>query len=179
MSKQIALVLGTARAERKSERVFTYLQELFNAKGLAEVTSVDVRDHISEAATIPPWGTGGTEEAPTEWQRIANDADIFVFILPEYNHGYPGEWKLLVDSLGSGVYEGKDVYIVGVSSGTFSGVRVADHVKPVLVELKMMPYKTALYIGNVEETFTEDGEPTDEAVRERATKFVDAVCGEA
>lgn len=173
--KQITLVLSTARKERQSEKVFSLLARYFNEHSGAELSTVDVRDHVLKPETIPPWGPGGASEKPTEWLTIVEKTDAFVFVLPEYNHGYPGEWKLLVDSVGAGDYNGKHAFIAGVSSGIFSGVRVADHVKPILVELMLIPHKTALYTGNVEAAFDESGNLTDEKARKRALTFVDEV----
>jgi len=172
--KNIALVLGTAREGRMSERVALYLRKHIEAQKDVTLQYVDVRDHVHTPHTTPPWGAGGAEKVHTEWQRIAEDADIFICILPEYNHGYPGEWKLLVDSLYD-EYKGKHAYIVGVSNGIFSGVRVADHVKPVLVELGFLPHKTALYVGHVDTTFDEAGNALDEKFTERANTFVEKV----
>lgn len=173
--KKVALVLGTGREGRQSEKAARYLAGLFEAREGVALTFVDVGEHVKAPETIPPWGEHGTENVPTKWQSIAKRSDVFVFVLPEYNHGYPGEWKLLVDLLYE-EYAGKHAYIVGVSSGAFSGVRVADHAKPVLVELGLIVHRTALYIGNIEELFGGNGEPLDEKLRERAQKFVDAVC---
>lgn len=176
--KNITLVLGSAREGRESEKVAEYLKSLLEGREDATVTYVDVREHVTRAVTMPPWGAGGANEVPTPWQKIAQGTNAFIFVLPEYNHGYPGEWKLLVDSLYK-EYTGKDAYIAGVSDGVFSGVRVADHVKPVLVELGLVPHKTALYVGKVDEAFDDAGAPLDPALSERALKFVDAVCKSA
>lgn len=176
--KAITLVLTTARKERESEKVFRYLESLFKERDKVSLTTVDVRDHVSEARTIPPWGTDGVKTNETAWQTIAQNTDAFVFVIPEYNHGYPGEFKLLLDSLYD-EYKGKDAYIVGVSEGAFSGVRVADHIKPVLVELQLVLHRTALYIGNVDTVFKTDGVLTDETVALRTEKFVDAVSKKA
>ena len=176
--KRITLVLGTARKGRNSERVARYVRSLFEAQSDARLTFVDVREHIQMAETVPPWGEGGANEVKTPWQKIATDTESFVFILREYNHGYPGEWKLLLDSLYK-EYKGKDAYIVGVSDGTFSGVRVADHVKPVLVEVGLVPQRTALYVGHADDALTEEGESTDEKFSERAEAFVAEVCRKA
>lgn len=172
----ITIVLGTARKERKSERVFTVLGEAFRRQEQATVEMVDVRDHVTIPETIPNWGVGGADEVPTKWKDIVAETDSFVFVLPEYNHGYPGEWKLLVDSLFA-EYAGKKAYIVGVSGGSFSGVRVSDHVKPILVELNFNVQKTGLYVGSVTDTISEDGEVADEKFSKRVRKFVDEVAG--
>lgn len=171
----ITLVIGTARKGRASERVAKALHAAFVHSGV-EPTLVDVRDHVTHAETVPPWGEGGAKQIPTQWQQVVQSSDALVFILPEYNHGYPGEWKLLVDSLYS-EYKGKAAYIVGVSDGTFSGVRVADHVKPVLVELGLSVQRTALYVGKAPEVINEQNEVQDEALKTRMEKFVSQVLG--
>lgn len=171
---QVTIVLGTARKGRQSEKVGKLLEKSFISAGDTTVELVDVRDHVTLPETIPNWGEGGANEKSTVWKDIVSRTDSFIFILPEYNHGYPGEWKILVDSLYN-EYKGKKAYIVGVSSGMFSGVRVADHVKAVLVELNMDVQKTALQVGKVKDLIDEEGNTEDEAFMERVTKFVDAV----
>lgn len=170
----LTVVLGTARKERNSERVYLALLKAFGTMNDIMVEGVDVREHVEVPETIPNWGLGGADEHPTPWKDIVGRTDTFVFILPEYNHGYPGEWKILVDSLFK-EYSGKRAFIVGVSGGTFSGVRVADHVKPILVELNFHVEKTALYVGKVKESVNEMGTVVDEKLEERIEKFVDQV----
>lgn len=172
---KLALVLGTARKARRSEKVSQYLLHQFEKRDGVEVMYVDVRDHVHATETVPPWGEGGTETVATDWQGIAKVADVFVFVLPEYNRGYPGEWKMLLDSLYD-EYKGKHVYVATVSTGMFAGVRVAEHVKPVLVEVGLILHKASLHIGKIKEAFTNDGEFVDEGMRERVKKFIDAVC---
>ena len=174
----ITLVLGTARAERSSEAVTTALQNAFTAKGVT-INFIDVKDHVKEAVTVPDWGTGGANEVPTQWQETVAASDSFVFVLPEYNHGYPGEWKLLIDSLGKQAYKGKKAYTVAVSAGSFAGVRLADHVLPVYVELNLQPMPNRLYIGSVKKAFGSNGEVTEETTQERIDAFVDTVVEES
>jgi len=170
----ITIVLGTARTGRNSERVYLALQEMFPKNKNANVTSVDVRDYVQLPQTIPSWGEGGADTKESKWKTVVKDTDAFVFILPEYNHSFPGEWKLLVDTL-SKEYSGKTAYIVGVSSGVFAGVRVSDHVKTVLIELNFSVPKVGLYIGKVADVITEQGTINDEALKDRIAQFVDAV----
>ena len=170
----ITIVLGSARKGRRSEHVARALEKCLRIHKAVDVAYVDVRDHVRLPETIPPWGVGGANEVSTIWKDTVQKTDVILFVLPEYNHGYPGEWKLLVDSL-SKEYTGKKAYIVGVSSGSFSGVRVADHVKPVLIELNFTVQKKGLYVGSLETVFDEGGVLIDDTVRERMSSFVDDV----
>ncbi len=163
----IPVVLGSAREGRQSEKAARFVfDELQKQDGVA-TEFVDVRDHVSGIATVPPWGVGGANEVPTKWKDVATRADAFIFVLPEYNHGYSGEFKLLLDSLYN-EYERKPVAVCGVSAGSFGGARVIDHIKPILVELKMIPIRNSLYFGKIKELFDENGLLVDESVRERA-----------
>ncbi len=167
----IALILGTARNGRRSEAVAGVVLQKLSTAG-HQPTLVDVREHITSAATTPPWGTGGVDEAPTKWLAIASAAEAFIHIMPEYNHGYPGEWKLLVDSLGQKIYQDKPAYVVGVSNGPFGGARVVEHVQPVLWELGQKLSTNVLYISNAGKIFSEAGELIDETTAERIDNFV-------
>lgn len=171
----IPVILGTAREGRASEKVARFVFEELNKQEGVETVFIDVRDHVTAAVTTPPWGTGGANEKPTPWKEVAEKADAFILVIPEYNRGYPGELKLFLDSLHDD-YDKKPVALCGVSSGIFGGARVLDHIKPVLVELKMTPIRSALHFPKIKEAFNEKGDPTDEKARERAAAvFADLI----
>jgi NAD(P)H-dependent FMN reductase len=170
--KQLTLVLGTAREGRESEKVAKLLHTAFSAKDGVAVTYVDIRDHLTEPRTIRRKDT--TTDAYARWQEIVVHTDAFVFVIPEYHRGYPGEWKLFIDSLET-EYRDKQAYIVGVSNGIFAGVRMGEHIKPVLIELGFVLSRVALYIGNVDTVFGGDGSVADAATATRLKKFVDDV----
>ncbi len=171
--KNITLVLGTAREDNKSRRVLLALEkELANKTSNLEI--VDIKDHVLSPVTTPPWGQGGADTVPTKWKEIAGKTDTFIFILPEYNHGYPGEWKILMDSLYA-EYAGKDVYLAGVSKGTFAGVRVVEHVQPVLHMFGLVLKNPTLYVGDVESSLDETGKILNDKLKERVEEFTNLI----
>lgn len=153
----IAIVLGTARKGRKSEFVAKHLHDHFTKRDGAKAVYVDVKDHLKTFATTR-FGKEEAEAAGHLWQSIACDADGFVFVIPEYNHGYPGEWKLLLDSLYKKEYMGKVAGLVGVSSGALGGARAIELATLTLSTRGMYVMKDALRFPHVEELF--DGEGT-------------------
>jgi len=169
----ITVVLSTARTERQSENVAEVVFDAFNRAEGVHATYVDVKDHVMTPTTRPSWGTEGLDTPLLKWKEIAEGTDGFVFVIPEYNHGYPGEWKLLVDAL-TKPFHGKAAAVVGVSRGIFSGARVIEHVAPVLIELGFVTRNTALYFGNVGERFDEAGNLIDHEQMKRMDKFVEA-----
>lgn len=154
MKLPVAIVLGTARAKRESEKIAQLPLTILNADGRTEPVLVDVRDHLASSHTVLPWDVQGTEHVVTPWKELALQARGFVFVVPEYNYGYPGELKLLLDTLYR-EYRNKPVMLCGVSSGRFGGARVVEHLKPVLIELGLIPVNPALHVIEVGSFFTD------------------------
>jgi NAD(P)H-dependent FMN reductase len=124
---------------------------------LAEVKSkgmeseiIDVRDYRMEATD----NTKKSKEAKRLAEKIGR-ADGIIMVSPEYNHGYPGELKMMLDLLYE-EYKGKPALICGVSRGIFGGARMVEQLRLICVGLGMIPISSALYFGNVEE-FDEHG----------------------
>jgi NAD(P)H-dependent FMN reductase len=155
-NKHIAVVLGTAREGRASEGVAKAVVAIINTMEGHSSELVDVRDHVTAAVTVPPWGVGGADETPTAWKEIVEKSHGLVLVTPEYNHSIPGELKLLLDSLTSS-YQGKAVGLVGVSAGTLGAARVMDHVRPILNTLNMHVVKNGVHISRVGEALADDG----------------------
>jgi len=173
MTSRLTIVTGTARQDNHSQQV---AQALYGTASGCDVTATltSVKDHIQKAETIPPWGSGGADTVPTTWKQLVADTDTFIFVLPEYNHSYPGEWKILMDSLYA-EYAGKKVYIAAVGGGQFAGARVMEHVLPVLVNFKFVIGNERLHVTADAGNFAADGSITDQALANRITTFVQAV----
>lgn len=168
----IPIVLGTARVGRSSQLVSDYIAKVVGEDERVSTEIVDVKEHVKEATTVPSWGEGGSDKEPTRWLHIIERSAGLILIIPEYNHGYPGELKLLLDSL-YGHYKGLAVGIVGVSAGTLGGARVIDHIKPVLIELNMHPIKVSVNFSGVKNAFSEDGEIVNDKTTEYVRRMVD------
>ncbi len=142
---EIPVVLGTAREGRESEKIARHVcSALANQRGVS-TRLVDVRDFVM-TRTIPGW----EEHAETRaWKDIANHADGFIFVFPEYNRGYPGEFKMLLDSAYD-EYDMKPAGIVSVSNGSYGGAAGAEAIKQVLSELGMVALRKEVRVQSVE-----------------------------
>lgn len=96
------------------------------------------------------------------WSARVAEADAFVFVTPEYNHGYNAALKNAIDFLH---HEWKHKPVAFVSyGGVAAGTRAVQQLKPVVVSVGMTPLVDAVYIPFVaslvdaEHTFR----PTDE-----------------
>lgn len=161
----VVVILGTARKGRVSERVAKFVVAFLKKQPHVTVELVDVRsfdiphddygDHLKN--TFPEYG------------EAVKRAEAFVVVTPEYNHGYPGQLKTLLDILYP-EYKHKPVTVVGVSSGPWGGVRVVENLLPVLRELGLIVSQLSLNVSRAEEVVKPDGTPIDTKLEGRAEK---------
>jgi len=107
-----------------------------------------------------------------EWRDAIIKADGLVIVTPEYNHGYPGSLKSVLDLL-LREYVHKAVAFVGVSSGPWGGARVIEACVPMVRELGLAVTFTDLNFPSVANKFDEQGNVLDEAYDKRAQGFLD------
>lgn len=149
----IPVILGTAREERLSERVaHAVLAEVRNAGYESEL--IDVRDQL--------WGytidAKANDPRTNDWKMLAGRAQGFLVVAPEYNHGYPGELKILLD----GAYEEyrfKPMAFVGVSNGPVGGARCVEQLRQVAVALRAIPINNAVYVAKAGQFLGPEGVP--------------------
>ena len=107
-----------------------------------------------------------------EWRDAVIRADGLVIVTPEYNHGYPGSLKSVLDLLLK-EYIHKAVAFVGVSAGPWGGTRVIESMVPMVRELGLTPTFTDLNFPAAGTKFNENGELIDAAYEARAEAFID------
>ncbi|MFH0952553.1 MAG: NAD(P)H-dependent oxidoreductase [Patescibacteria group bacterium] len=161
----IPILLATGRANRQSEKVAKYVLVQALIHGF-DSELVDVRN-FATPVTIEP-----EREDPLglKWSAIVRRMNGLIIVAPEYNSGYPGELKVLLDKSYE-EYRLKPVAICGVSSGDFGGARMVEHLRPVLVRLGMLPLQTSVYFSNVKELFNEQGEIQDKTFARKMEKL--------
>jgi len=161
----IPVILGTARVGRQSEKAARFMLQKAQEGGL-ETELVDVRDY-----RIP--ATDNTETS-TQAQKLAEKAkraDGFIIVSPEYNHGYPGELKMLLDML-FGQYAHRPVGICGVSSGAWGGTRMVEQLRQVCLAFHMVPTSEAVYFPKIQELFDENGNLLGKSQTSQAKKLL-------
>jgi NAD(P)H-dependent FMN reductase len=162
----IPIILGTAREGRESEKVAKYMLSEIQKYGL-ETELLDVRDFRIEA-------TNNTQEIPMakKLEPKITKADGLIIVSPEYNHGYPGELKMMLDLLYE-QYFNKPVGLCGVSAGGLGGARMVEQVRQIVVELHMVPIREAMYFPVVQNLFDEKGQIKDQSYGKRIKAFLD------
>jgi NAD(P)H-dependent FMN reductase len=140
------------------------LQEVINGGVESEV--LDVRDYRVKATD----STGESAQAKKMAEKI-NKADALIIVSPEYNHGYPGELKMMLDLLYK-EYAQKPVGFCGVSIGGLGGARMVEQLRQVVIELHMVPIREAIYFSIVQNLFDESGKIKDESYHNRVQAFL-------
>ena len=162
----IPVILGTVRKGRASENVAKFILGEVQKREGVETELIDIRDLNS------PIHDAGEQIKDAKFSAICERADGFVIVTPEYNHGYPGMLKHVLDS-NLKEYIHKAVGVCGVSAGGFGGTRVIEAMLPVLRELGLV---TIFWDGNfsgAQKLFDVEGKILDEATHvKRIDKFL-------
>ena len=164
----IPVLLGTNRRDRASENVARWVFAQASNRPEIEAEFFDVRDFDL------PLDDYGTDIAHMfrEWRDAVTHADGLIIVTPEYNHGYPGILKSVLDLLLK-EYIHKAVAFVGVSAGPWGGTRVIEAMVPMVRELGLAATFTDLHFPGANSKFDADGELIDLAYEKRVIRFLD------
>jgi len=144
---KILIILGSIRKNRFSEKPAKWIfEEAKKHEGL-EVELVDLKDYplpffdepISPSMIKEPY----SNENVKILTKKVEEADGFVIISPEYNHGYSAVLKNMLDY----IYKEWNNKAIGfVSYGAVGGARVVEQLRQVAIELQMAPIRQAIHI---------------------------------
>jgi NAD(P)H-dependent FMN reductase len=164
----VPVLLGTSRKKRHSVHVAKWLVGEIEKRSDLETRLFDVAefnfpndDYGQEIKHLFP-----------EWRDTIIKSDGLIVVSPEYNHGYPGALKSVLDLLLK-EYIHKAVAFVGVSAGLWGGTRVIESMVPMVRELGLAATFTDLNFPKVEKTFDAEGKLLDPAYEQRAKGFLD------
>ena len=164
----IPLLLGTTRKNRESEKVARWVFKKIEERGDIDTQFFDARDFH-----LPPDGYGQEiKDQFPDWRDAITKADGLVIVTPEYNHGYPGTLKAVLDLL-LREYVHKAVAFVGVSASPWGGTRVIEACVPMVRELGLAVTFADLNFPKVGSKFNEQGNMLDEAYGKHVVGFLD------
>ncbi|HWT00719.1 MAG TPA: NADPH-dependent FMN reductase [Pyrinomonadaceae bacterium] len=161
----IPVILGTTRQGRASENVARFVAGELGRRDGVETELIDIRD------IKLPADDEGEAVKDARLSATVGRADGLVIVTPEYNHGFPGSLKRVLDT-NLKEYIHKAAGICGVSAGGFGGTRAIQSLLPVLRELGLV---TIFWDGNfsgAHKLFDADGKLLDESYVKRVDKFL-------
>ncbi|MGW1624513.1 NADPH-dependent FMN reductase [Streptomyces sp. NPDC002172] len=137
MTLRIALVLGSTRPGRRGDQIAAWALEAARAHGGADYELVDLADH--DLGNLDEPGNPNLQQYQHDhtrtWGALVDSFDGYVFLVPEYNHSYPGALKNALDH----VYREWNDKAAGIISygGWVAGARAAEALRLVLAELQV------------------------------------------
>lgn len=138
------IVAGTNRLNSNTLKVSKYYQKLLNQQGInADILSLtDLPDSLSVTDLY-----GKRSDVFSDILKKVNQAEKFIFVIPEYNGSFPGILKLFIDACDfpDSFFE-KKAALVGLSSGKYGNIRGIEHFTGVCnyIHLNVMPLKIHL-----------------------------------
>jgi NAD(P)H-dependent FMN reductase len=160
----VPVILGTSRKGRLSEHVARFVLAELRKRAGVETELVDIRE-----INLPSSDAGEDIKDP-KFSATVMRADALILVVPEYNHGYPGLLKHVLDT-NLKEYIHKAVGICGVSAGGFGGTRAIQNLLPVMRELGLVMIFWDANFSNVRKLFDESGRILNSAYERRLDKF--------
>jgi NAD(P)H-dependent FMN reductase len=145
---KIKVILGSTRQQRFGEQPAKWITEKAKSKGF-DVELLDLRDYpmpffneaISPSMKKEPYANSAVEQ----WTEKIAEADGFIMIAAEYNHGYTAVLKNAIDYVGK-EWNKKPVAFVGY--GSVGGARAIEQLREVAIEAQLAPIRNAVHLTN-------------------------------
>ncbi|NJO87309.1 MAG: NAD(P)H-dependent oxidoreductase [Lewinella sp.] len=136
----ITVISGTNRPQSLTGHFARAAAELLSAQGETVVPLIDL-ETLDPAFYHPLMYQAAQMHPSLQFiqEQYLLPAEKLVFVCPEYNGSYPGVLKLFIDALSvhrySELFKGKEVALIGVSTGRAGNLRGLDQLAEVLVHM--------------------------------------------
>jgi len=165
----IPVILGSVREGRKSIWPAKLMVEKLTSAGAA-TQLVDFKELPLPFLDCPEEPSHYSKVYPNEnvqrWSGIADAADGFIIVTPEYNHGYPAVLKNALDWLYP-EFDHKPVGLVGVSNGAVGGARVIEQLRPIIENFSMHAVRETVMFAKVQDVFDTQGNLLDQSFHKK------------
>jgi len=159
--EEIVVVSCTNRPNSNTLKVSKIYEKILKSKGV-NVKILDFCTLPHDIAFSEVFGKR-TESYTAFLNEFVINNRRFIFVVPEYNGGFPGILKIFLDSVHPKDWNFKDACLVGVSTGRAGNLRGLEHLTGILSYLKMHVFYNRLPISVVDKITNADGEFIDEA----------------
>ena len=158
----ITIVSCTNRLESNSLLIAKHYENLLKSITKEEIHFIDLaKIELMEYANLQYAEADVSEYLLNIQQKLMIPSSKFVFIVPEYNGGIPGIFKLFIDAMSvkdcDATFLMKKACLTGVSSGRAGNLRGMDHLTGILNYLQVVVFPNRLPVSNVEGILNADG----------------------
>ena len=176
----ITIIAGTNRKGSETAHFAKHLFDVLKKEANEEVKYLDLQD-IPHDWFHAEMYAGDMQSASLT--KIQDDcilpAQKFVFVIPEYNGGFPGVVKMFIDACSIRSYadnfKGKKAAIVGVAAGRAGNLRGMEHLTGVLNYLGTTVMPNRLPISSIGSLLDKDKNVKDEGTIKVMQEFVESV----
>lgn len=173
----ITVINGTNRKGNKSQIFAKAITEILKTKYDEAVKYLDLTDLKGEILHSMMYQAGEQSPQIVKMQdEYFIKASKIIFVMPEYNGGFPGILKLFIDAISVREYgktfSGKKVGMIGIASGRAGNLRGIDHLIGVCNHVGMIAYPKNLPISSIGSLLSDDGK-INEGTNEAMAKFAD------
>ncbi|HEX7042669.1 MAG TPA: NAD(P)H-dependent oxidoreductase [Patescibacteria group bacterium] len=156
---KIQVIIGSTREGRFGDKPAKWIASYLKEKEDVEVELIDLRDWPLPFFNEPvsPASSDGkyTNELAAKWAEKIGEADGYIIVTPEYNHGYPSVLKNALDY----VYKQWNKKPVSFLSygGMSGGTRAVQQLRQVVIELQLVPIRQSIHIPFFRKQLDESG----------------------
>ena len=157
---KIQVILSTTRPERRSEQIGKWVMSELSKNKEVEAELIDLKEwnlpFFDEAKSMMSIKDEEiSSDLIRDWGKKIAEADGYIIVTAEYNHGYPA---VLKNALDYAYYQWHKKAIGFVAYGaSVGGARSVEQLRQVAIELQMAPVANAVYIPAVWEKLKSDG----------------------
>lgn len=178
--EMITVIAGTNRKGSETAHFAKHLFDVLKKESKGEVKFLDMQDMPHD------WFHSEMYAADTQTASLAKiqddcilPAEKFVFVIPEYNGGFPGIVKMFIDACSIRNYadnfKGKKAAIVGVAAGRAGNLRGMEHLTGVLNYLGTTVMPNRLPISSIGGLLDEGKNVKDEGTIKAIQEFAESV----
>lgn len=149
----IHILSATDRPDSNALKVARYTDQFLSKKARTKIFSL--KDFPLEDVV-----GGKYNDKPSSVEEFNDkflDADGFVFVIPEYNGGFPGILKLFYDYLPfPKAFQKTPICLIGEAAGAFGALRPVEQFSQLLIYRQAHIFPERMFIQRVNDSFDEE-----------------------
>ncbi|MEX0724427.1 MAG: NAD(P)H-dependent oxidoreductase [Gracilimonas sp.] len=156
----LKIISSTDRPNSNALKVSNYVQTLYQKEG-ADAEVVSLEDFPLEEVVGGRYGK--TIPEVEKFRDPIINADGLIFVIPEYNGGFPGILKLFVDYLPfPKAFEKMPMAFIGEAAGAFGALRSVEQFQQIANYRNALQFPERVFIARVNNQFDEENGIHDE-----------------
>ena len=152
----ITIVCTTNRPDSNTQRVSEFYEKAVFATGEA-CQILDLKKVEAQWIQDSHYGDN-VPEFEEVVEKYIRRVEKLIFIVPEYNGGFPGYLKFFIDGCDYGDWSSKKVAMIGLATGRAGNLRGVDHLTGIFHYLGSEVYSKKVYLSQINLLLPEHGQ---------------------